>query len=270
MKKSFSLSGIAMSNIAVLIVFALIFLTGSLMAQNATISRDYWHPNKSQRAVFVKFSDSLNADSALAELKRLQLQPANLDDLMAYHLSTYVSVPATKIVALGSKWDGLTGYDYIPYSDADEKKFVCFRYDEFMWDTNFVFMAFRDKDENLTFETLEHYFRYTKYISDDDTLSRDLFINEEYGVMMFQKYHEPIDVSKNTGMAEFVLWHITYKGQIIRIPNTLSYQSILDPKVIMNNLVFKSVDRGGVEGFYTVIPLRGGKYMGDAYQVTSN
>jgi hypothetical protein len=270
MKKSFSISAIAVSNMAVVIIFILIFLTGSLMAQNATLSRDYWHPNKSQRAVFVKFSDSLNANSALAELKRLQLEPANLDDLMAYHVSTYVAAPANKIVALGSKWDGLTGYDYIPYSDADEKQFIRLKYDEFMWDTSFVFMAFREKDDKFSFGTLEHYFKYTVPISDDDTASNELFVNKKCNVMMFQKYHASLDVSSQTWMNAFVLWHITYKGQIIRIPNTLSYQSILSPKVIMDNLVFKAVDRGGEHGFYTVVPLREGKYMGDAYHVMPN
>jgi len=270
MKTSFSLSGIAMSNIAVVIIFTLIFLTGALMAQNATVSRDYWHPNKSQLAVFVKFSDSLNADSALAELKRLQLQPANLDDLMAYHVSTYVAAPANKIVALGSKYDGLTGYNYIPYSDADEKQFVCLRHNEFMWDTSFVFMAFRDKSQ-FSFPYLDCLYEASPELKNDTASDNKkdferLFINDQYKVVMWSTYHPSVNASHQTWMNEFVVWNITYRGQIIEISNELSYQSIENPKIIGDNLVFKAIDRSCKHGFYTVVPLGSGA----AYNVMPN
>jgi len=235
-----------------------LLLTGSLAAQEVKLSRDYWNPNRSKRAVFVQFSDSVDAKTALAKLEELNLHPADINDLMAQLVSTY-SAPSAKIVALGSRWDGVTGYDYIPFSDVKERKYVSLRYHEYLWDTSYLFMAFRQFDDPLSFLTLEYNFKW-KVKMDDEDVSENLFVNNEHRVMLLQEYHAPIVESAETYMGETVLWHATVRGQIIDIPRILSYQCILNPKEINGNIVFKAVDRGGKNGFYIVVPVSGDVY----------
>jgi len=162
-------------------------------------------------------------------------------------------------VALGSRWEGLTGYDYIPFSDKKENQFVSLRYHDFLWDTSYLFMAFREINDTLSFSTLEHEFKYTAEMKDEAD-SDDLFVNDDCRVVLRQEYNTPVDVSEKTYMNECVLWHITVRGQIINIPRILSYQCILSPKQIGDNIVFKAVDRGCEKGFYTVVPLSGDVY----------
>lgn len=268
MKTKTFFSEMVISNLAVTLLFVLIFLGGALMAQ-VTISRDYWYPGD-QRVCLVKFTDSIGADSAIQHLRQLKLKPVTLDELMTFNISTYGTstydgIPSRKIVALGSRWGGMTGLDYIPYSSENVIHTHCAEC--LLWDSSFVFLAFRNPKDKMSFETLEHYFKYMSEIPDENE-DPDLFVSDEYNVVMYQKYHHSVEVSDYTGMNEFVTWKITYKGQTIRIADVLSYQSILNPKVINDNLVFKAVDRGGEHGFYTVIPLQEGMYKGDAYVVS--
>lgn len=270
MKNLISLSENAISNMAVIIVFALILLGGVALAQTTTLSKEYWHPN-GENMVMLSFSDSVSSSHVMTEMNRLGLRPANVDELIQHSLFSYDShLFEYSIAALGTHWSSVVARNYFPYNSKDGDSPLSFHHDEMFWGKDFIFMAFSDKSQ-FSFPYLDYLYEASPELKNDTTLNNNkgfdrLFINDQYRVVMWSTYHPSVDVSRQTWMNEFVVWNITYRGQIIKIANELSYQSIENPKIIRDNLVFKAIDRSCKHGFYTVVPLRGGK----SYNVMPN
>ncbi len=87
-----------------------------------------------------------------------------------------------------------------------------------------------------------------------DNKDNYIFINDKYLLIMLQTYHRPIHgLTEQNIMPEHYTWNVTMNGQIVDIPNRLSYQSIELPKLIGSDIVFRAVNRLSNKYFYTVI-----------------